>query len=904
MKKYRLAGIITAVLLVLVAAVADRSGSRVRLTGVCDVIQHEDTLYILDNQGDSYQLFASGTDGVLKGQIVLPKLEGNWWNSYSSLSVDTDGSVYLYYYGKTMDLGESRSAVYRCDFEKGSLIFQWELPAEKMIRIQVTDGAVCYLASDSGGKAVFYRQDKQGEIQCLFQPAVEYNQVKGFGWNQEKGFLWMDWNCAFHRNGYQIEDGTETQDFVNVCMDHNGISYTDMTTETVMYQGWDQKVPKERFRIEDVKIWNQKLEYLDLLPFRYNTDGSWLAGVDLEPESRCLGIFDASGKQVSQLEYLVRPLWDRILHAGRAVCLCLALAGTGIGLMKLMLHYTGGMVPILVQLLGVLIPVVLSGSLLLNHQIRSALEQRLIKTEYDFLYVIANQQIRGMDPMELLAVDLWNIPQDPHYRKLFRQRSYSSLAKSIFEDGKKGGELVTANTYSWIFLEKNKDLRYLEVSDRHCFGTRVSYDRGRPEIKKMQEAMEQQHVVKSEYNDFAGSFIVLYVPVITEAGKSIGVMECGMNRRILIYEIARWMKQINGGLMVLNAVLILTFILVLSYFLYPLGRVRKAVEDLNGGNLGRMVTVRGRDEVAEIARAFNRMSCRLKEQMEYTRLCAERYAAFVPQKVFEILERSDITKVELGDQREIAAAILHVGSHQFEKMARQMNGGELYGMINRTLQEMIPIIMAQQGVVERMAGDKLTAYYPGGGREALITAVSICEKMNLLAGGELPVPLYHAVIHAGKIRVGIIGWQERMEAATISEVMTLASFLQGMAEKYGVRILVTESAAKQIPDFSVRFHVRMIGYLRVQMSQSLEAVYDVYDGDDEEQRSAKKATAEQFAKGLGYYFAQQYYEARLEFVGVLRRNPKDLAARAYVYRCDAYNQSEEKHAMQVWLEQY
>lgn len=905
MKKYRLTGTIVLAVLVLVMLAADRMTCRYQLTGVSDAADAGDILYILDNQGDSYQLFAVDRGGIIKGRVDLPKLAGDWWNTYSSLSVDKDGQLYLYSYGKTMDMGISKSQVFLADFDRKTLIPKWELPSDKMIQVQVSDGAVYYVAQGKEKKAEFYRQTADGQPECLLRPDIGYGQVKGFGWRDGGGFLWGDGNCFFYHDGERIRDGGgRRRDYADICIDENGIVFTDLETEGVMRLDWGEQTPERMFGLDDVILSQEGMGYLDLLPFQYNRDGSWIAGVEIGPEYRCLGMFDRDGVQTLHLESLEKSIPDRILYACKAGCLYLIVLAAGVALAKLFLIQTDKTVPILVQLLAVLIPLIVLASVFLDQEIRRSLEKRLLKMEYDSLYVVADQVLSRMDPEDLEQVDIWNIPQDEKYRKLFEQTDYSTLEKSIYSPDGKKGEPVISNVYYWLFREDEGELRYLYVTDRHYYGTRVICDRERREVEKMYSAMENRHIVKSEYNDFSGSFVVLYVPVVNMDHEPVAVMECGLNRRILTYEIRRQMQTIHGLFGIVSFLLILLILLVLRFFLHPLKMLREAVEDVRTGNLGRVVPVRGRDEVAGISRAFNHMSCQLKEQVDFIRLCSDRYAAFVPKKVFEILERKDITQVELGDQKEIPAAILAVSSSQFQAMARQMDGGELFGMINRVLQEMIPIVTAEEGVVEHMAGNELTAYYPAGSRRALLSAISICEKMNGLACRGERIPLYRAVIHAGIIRVGIVGQQERMAAASISEVMMLSVFLYETAQRYGVRILLTESAAREIDDLDKRFHIRMIGYVHIRASQSLEAVYDVYDGDDAKERKGKEETRKLFGQALEDYFALRFYDARLKFAKILRQNPWDLAARAYVYRCDDYCRSDGEKEPEIWLEQY
>lgn len=895
----------------------DRAVYSYKLQGVSDAISVHDRLYLIDNNGDENNLFMTDREGRVLGRIDEPKLQGTWWNTYSSLAADRDGQVYVCCYSRAMDENLGRSLVFRCDFENGRLEPVGEMTQSRVNRMQAVDGMLYYYAGEAEDAYGLYRMDTQGTRGLFMKMDGNGAAVKEAFYRPDKGFLWADWQCGFYfyesdsgmgpgetmDSAHRIPPG-ESNDFAGIRINSSGAYYTDVQKGTVEHIPFGDNGSVTMFRTEDAKLLNPGLSYTDVLPLYYNDDGSFLAGVDISPGRRILGIFDRNGAQTSQLSEIVLSPYQRCLMWAKTACLCLAAGFVLYALLRLGGILTKGTVPITMKLLVILIPLIIGASLFLNHQLRRSLEKRLLRMNYDLLYVIADLELSEINPDDLMRMNLEKIPDDPYYKGIFKRKDYSVLPKKIYDSITGTPQPVIAGVYYWIFLEEQGALRYGEVSGRHYFGTRVDYDRSRDEIMKMNQAMETKTVVKTEYNDFTGDFVALYVPVLDADNNAVGVMESGMNRRVLDYEVEQQMSEIHKLLYLVMAILILTVMGVLTLFLSPLIRVRDAVEDVSRGNLGRTVRVRGRDEVAGIGRAFNHMSERLREQVEFVQACSDGYAAFVPQKILEILGREDITRVRLGDQKEIEAAVLSIGSHQFRENARTMSGDGLYRMINRMLHEMIPLVAQDEGVVDHMKEDGLEAYYPDNCEGALQSAISICETFRTMRSQGETVPVYRACVCFGEIRLGIVGGRERMEASTISELMSLTGFLQVLGEKYGTKILILEHAADRIPDFKKRFHSREIGTLYRASQGTWERMYDVYDGDEPADYRAKEKTGGMFQKGVRAYRNRDYYEARLIFARILRENGKDLAAREYVYRCDQYYQTKDDSAVPPYLEEY
>ena len=278
------------------------------------------------------------------------------------------------------------------------------------------------------------------------------------------------------------------------------------------------------------------------------------------------------------------------------------------------------------------------------------------------------------------------------------------------------------------------------------------------------------------------------------------------------------------------------------------------------------------------------------------------YSKFVPEKVFEILERQDITEVRVGDQKELETGVMMVSSRRFKELARIMDGEELYGMINQMYQGMIPVILKYGGMIDQMVESGVRACFVSGSAEALRAAVSICELVNRWRREGEILPVFRIAIVYGPAKIGIIGQEERASALVISEIMTVSEFLVDMGEKYGARILVTAAAAGQIPEFQTSFHVRLLGNVYMKLTDTVEAVYDVYDGDEQEKRRLKSDTAQLFDQAVKSFMDGEFYEAREKFAKVLRKNRFDKAAREYIFRCDEYYQNKETAGPELYLE--
>ncbi|HDQ14265.1 MAG TPA: adenylate/guanylate cyclase domain-containing protein, partial [Sediminispirochaeta sp.] len=137
-------------------------------------------------------------------------------------------------------------------------------------------------------------------------------------------------------------------------------------------------------------------------------------------------------------------------------------------------------------------------------------------------------------------------------------------------------------------------------------------------------------------------------------------------------------------------------------------------------------------------------------------------------------------------------------------------------------------------------------------------------------------------INTGTIMLGIVGEKERIESTVISDVVNVASRLEGMNKEFGSKVTISGAVYREIHEAG--FTVRLLGRIKVRGRDEAVAVYEVLDAEPEEVRREKLAAAEGLQQALELLHTGRSAEAE-EAAKVLRalqqRYPRDRAVGYY-----------------------
>jgi hypothetical protein len=127
-------------------------------------------------------------------------------------------------------------------------------------------------------------------------------------------------------------------------------------------------------------------------------------------------------------------------------------------------------------------------------------------------------------------------------------------------------------------------------------------------------------------------------------------------------------------------------------------------------------------------------------------------------------------------------------------------------------------------------------------------------------------------LHLGDLMLGIIGSEERMQGAVVSDDVNLAARLEGLTRVYGSSVTLSELTFSQLKD-PHRYMHRFVDKVSVKGKKKPVSVYEVYDGDPNEVAVLKEETKGEFEAGLQLYYDRTFSEASVKFSQVLQKKP-------------------------------
>jgi class 3 adenylate cyclase len=216
------------------------------------------------------------------------------------------------------------------------------------------------------------------------------------------------------------------------------------------------------------------------------------------------------------------------------------------------------------------------------------------------------------------------------------------------------------------------------------------------------------------------------------------------------------------------------------------GRVAK-------GDYAHAIAVRSRDELGDLAAAFNRMAGDLatKEKMRAV------LNKVVAPEVAEELLKGDLA---LGGTL-VRATLLFADLRGFTAMTQGVPPQQVVAMLNEFMTAMTDEVLACKGIVDKYVGDEIIALFgvPRALGHDALAAVEAAHRMRVrlaelngtrAARGEPPLAMGIGV-HTGEVVAGRMGSAQQLNYTCIGEAMNLASRLCSNA-KAG-QILVSQA---------------------------------------------------------------------------------------------------------------
>jgi len=261
------------------------------------------------------------------------------------------------------------------------------------------------------------------------------------------------------------------------------------------------------------------------------------------------------------------------------------------------------------------------------------------------------------------------------------------------------------------------------------------------------------------------------------------------------------------------------------------------------------------------------------------------YSRFIPYEFLHSLGRESIMEVNLGDQIEKEVTILFSDIRDYTALSERMTPSENFNFLNSFLNKMGPVIRENHGFVMQYLGDGLMSiflYDPIDAVNASIEMVGQIEGYNTARTSKKRKPISVGFgIHSGKLVMGVIGDEKRMDVNVVSDSVNTASRMEGLTKHYGASIIISEDTLNGIRE-KKDLHYRFLGLVKVKGKTKPLKIFEVLDGVTDQVNKLKIETREIFESGLQHYFNRDFINAATQFKSVTTINKSDVSAQMYL----------------------
>ncbi len=211
----------------------------------------------------------------------------------------------------------------------------------------------------------------------------------------------------------------------------------------------------------------------------------------------------------------------------------------------------------------------------------------------------------------------------------------------------------------------------------------------------------------------------------------------------------------------------------------------------------------------------------------YVRNALEHYLN--PDVVASVVD--DPAGLRLGGERR-HLAILFADIVNFTSRAERYEPERLVALLNSYMTEMTRIIFESQGVVDKLMGDGIMAFWgapndvANPARAAIDCALKMLEGLaRLRKTDERFADLDIGVgIATGEAIVGNLGSEQRFDYSAVGDTVNLASRLEGLTRHFGVHLLVNRQS---LVEADANYCAREVGLVKVKGKAQLVPIVDV-----------------------------------------------------------------------------
>jgi adenylate cyclase len=221
-------------------------------------------------------------------------------------------------------------------------------------------------------------------------------------------------------------------------------------------------------------------------------------------------------------------------------------------------------------------------------------------------------------------------------------------------------------------------------------------------------------------------------------------------------------------------------------------------EEAEDPELKRLLIEIAQEEAGHEASLRSRL--RLYEQKQLLRDTICRYVS--DRVVEEILKNPEALRLG-GERRHLT--VLFADIKGFTTLSETMDPARVVEVLNDYFTEMVDLIFAHEGTLDKFLGDGLFAFFgaplevPRAASQAVSCAVAMHRRLKeMQAVGKTPLQGMRIGINTGEAVVGNIGHARRMDFTIIGDMVNVAARLLEVARELDAGIVISEATQREV----------------------------------------------------------------------------------------------------------
>jgi adenylate cyclase len=241
------------------------------------------------------------------------------------------------------------------------------------------------------------------------------------------------------------------------------------------------------------------------------------------------------------------------------------------------------------------------------------------------------------------------------------------------------------------------------------------------------------------------------------------------------------------------------------------------------------------------------------------------------------------------------ATVMFSDIRRFTMLSEAMSPQQTVSMLNEYFTEMVEVVLANGGMLDKYIGDALMAIFGAPVEDAADAdhALNVArdmmralERLNArrAAAGQVPIDI-GVGLATGEVLAGSVGSLKRMEYTVIGDTVNLAARLESANKHYGTKILLSGATAEALRMPTV---LRRLDLIQVKGKTQPTVVYESLSHHTADSFPHLAPLVVAYEAGLERYRQRDWDGAMAHFTAALQHAPNDRPSRIFLDRCRYY----------------